>query len=211
MEGRGFIRAIKFEVEHESERLMWRDHSMRVKVAAILAGVLLSHAIAYSQDATLENIIVTNTRDDLLLYMNVNGAFTADMKKAVLSGVPASFSFFISLYRKRSFWLDERIAEINVTHTIKYNNLKKEFGVSRSWEKGRPVTTDSFEEARRLMSVIEGLKVVPLNQLRKGSQYQLKAKAELSKLTLPLYLHYVLFFVSLWDFETDWYTIDFTY
>ena len=36
-------------------------------------------------------------------------------------------------------------------------------------------------------------------------------KAELEKVRLPLYLHYVLFFVSLWDFETDWFTIDFIY
>jgi len=39
----------------------------------------------------------------------------------------------------------------------------------------------------------------------------LRVKAELEKVRLPLYLHYVLFFVSLWDFETDWYTVDFIY
>ena len=61
------------------------------------------------------------------------------------------------------------------------------------------------------MAEIDRLKVVPLNQLEKGRQYQLRAKAQLDKLTLPLYLHYVLFFVSLWDFETDWYTIDFIF
>jgi hypothetical protein len=55
------------------------------------------------------------------------------------------------------------------------------------------------------------LSIVPLAQLQKGQQYQVRAKAKLSKLTLPFYLHYVLFFVSLWDFETDWYTIDFIY
>lgn len=169
------------------------------------------HQPAFSKEATLTNIIVTNTRDDLLLYLDVKGAFTAEMEKAILNGVPASFSFIVSLYRTRSFWMNEKIAELNVTHTVKYNNLKKEFVVSRSWEKGKPATTDSFSEVQRLMSVIEGLKVVPLTQLEKGSLYQLKAKAELSKMTLPLYLHYVFFFVSLWDFETDWSTIAFTY
>jgi hypothetical protein len=58
---------------------------------------------------------------------------------------------------------------------------------------------------------VDGLKIVPLSRLEKGRQYQVQAKAQLSKLTLPLYLHYVFFFVSLWDFETDWYTIDFIY
>jgi len=61
------------------------------------------------------------------------------------------------------------------------------------------------------MTEIDGLKVVPLSNLEKDKRYQLRAKAELSKRTLPFYLHYVLFFVSLWDFETDWYAIDFTY
>jgi hypothetical protein len=61
------------------------------------------------------------------------------------------------------------------------------------------------------MAEIDSLKIVPLWKLEKGGKYQIRAKAELSKLTLPFYLHYILFFVSLWDFETDWYTIDFIY
>jgi hypothetical protein len=61
------------------------------------------------------------------------------------------------------------------------------------------------------MTTIDSLKIVPLQQLVKGSQYQIRTKAELSKLKLPFYLHHVLFFLSLWDFRTDWYTIDFIF
>ncbi len=179
--------------------------------ATAIISLLLFHQTTFASEAVLANMVVTNTRDDLLLYLDVKGAFTAEMEKAILNGVPASFSFFISLYRTRTFWMNEKITEINVTHTVKYNNLKKEFVITRSWDKGKPAITDSFAEVQRLMSVIEGLKVVPLKQLEKGSQYQVKAKAELSKMTLPLYLHYVFFFVSLWDFETDWSAISFSY
>ncbi len=182
------------------------------KICITLVGILLLvQNPAFAQDARLTNIIVSNTRDDLLLYLSVEGAFREKMKKAVLSGVPATFSFFITLYRDRNLWLDKKIADIKITHTIKYNNLKKEFIIKRSWKSGKPVTTQSFEEARKLMSEIDSLKIVPLSKLEKGRKYQIRAKAELSKLTLPFYLHYVLFFVSLWDFETDWYTIDFIY
>lgn len=83
--------------------------------------------------------------------------------------------------------------------------------MNRSWENNEPQVTTSFEEAQRWMAEIASLKITPLTALEKGRQYQIRAKAKLSKLTLPFYLHYVLFFVSLWDFETDWYTIDFTY
>jgi len=164
-----------------------------------------------AQDATLSNVIVTNTRDDLLVYLKVEGAFREKMKQAILSGVPTTFSFLITLSKVRSIWKDKTIADLKVFHTIKYNNLKKEFVVTRSWENGNPYLTQSFEEAQKHMAEIDGLKVVSLNKLEKGRRYQLGAKAELNKLTLPFHLHYVLFFVSLWDFETDWYTVDFIY
>jgi len=164
-----------------------------------------------AQDATLTNIEVNNTRDDLLLYLEVEGAFRENMGKAIMNGVPASFSFYVILYQDRDFWMDEKITEIDVTHTIKYNNIKKEYTVNRSWEEGNPVVTKSFEEAKKLMSEIKGMHIISLSKLIKGSQYQIKAKAELSKIQLNLYLHYVFFFTSLWDFETGWYTVDFKY
>lgn len=172
---------------------------------------LFIHHAALAEDAVLSNIIVTNTRDDLLVYLSVEGAFREKMKKAILSGVPATFSFFVGLYQARSLWMDKGVTDIKVTHTIKYDNLKKEFTVSRSWENSKPIITKSFEEARKLMADVDGIKIVPLKWLEKGRRYQIRAKAELSNITLPFYLHYVLFFVSLWDFETDWYTIDFIY
>ncbi|WP_319405812.1 DUF4390 domain-containing protein [uncultured Desulfosarcina sp.] len=169
------------------------------------------HGIAMAKDASLTNIIVTNTRDDLLVYLSVEGAFTQKMEDAVKNGVPASFTFFINLYRTRSMWLDKKMADLTITHTIKYNSLKKEYAVSRSWDSNSPVILQSFDAAKKLMTEIDSLKVIPLGLLERGKQYQIQAKAKLSRVTLPYYLHYVLFFLSLWDFETDWYTIDFIY
>jgi len=173
--------------------------------------IFMQPPLAYGQDARLKNIIVTNTRDDLLIYLTVDGAFTEKMETAVSSGVPATFSFFVNLYQARSLWYDREIVEIKITHAIKYDNLKKEYSIHRSWDDDPPKIVKSFVEAKKLMAEIDSLKVVPLSRLEKGKRYQIRTKAQLSKLTLPFYLHYVLIFVSLWDFETDWYTIDFIY
>jgi len=165
----------------------------RKTVVILVALFFVLQSTAFAEDAVLTNIIVTNTRDDLLVYLSVKGAFREEMEKAILSGVPATFSFFVDLYLVRNFWLDRKITDLKLTHTIKYDNFH------------------SFKEARKLMSEVDGIKVVPLKWLEAGKQYQIRSKAELSEITLPFYLHYVLFFVSLWDFETDWYTIDFIY
>lgn len=193
-----------------------KKHTRRNSLTTLTAAVIMSLIFLVqipcaAQDATLSNIIVTNTNKDLLVYLNVEGAFREQTVNAIMSGVPASFSFFVILYQKRSMWFDKAIANIEIINSIKYNNLKKVFIVERSWENGKIRTAQSLQEAQKLMSDVDGLKIILLNKLEKGKQYQVKAKAQLSKLTLPFYLHYVLFFVSLWDFETDWYTIDFIY
>jgi hypothetical protein len=183
----------------------------QIACTLVLGLLFLCGDTVFAQEAILTNITVSNTRDDLLLYLNLEGAFSGKLKKAILRGVPATFSFLAKLNRVRNMWFNPVIADIKVIHTIKYDNLKKEFIVRRSWRNNKPEVTKSFSEAQKWMSEVNNLKIIPLGQLKKGQQYQLRTKAEVSKQTLPLYLHYVLFFISLWDIETDWYSIDFIY
>jgi hypothetical protein len=159
----------------------------------------------------LSNITISNTNEDLLLHLKLDGSFSEAIRQPILDGTPISFAFRIQLSQVRDFWLDRKIADITVIHTIKFNNLKKEFTVRRSWTGNEAEVTPSFEEAQRWMNQIESLKIIPLNRIEKGSRYELRTKAEVSKKTLPLNLHHVLFFVSFWDEQTDWYIIDFSY
>ena len=80
---------------------------------------MIQPVMVYAQDAKLKNIIVTNTRDDLLIYLTVEGAFRENMETAISSGVPTTFSFFVNLYRTRSFWFNKNISELEILHTIK--------------------------------------------------------------------------------------------
>jgi hypothetical protein len=103
---------------------------------------LVGHGAVFAQETSLANITVSNTRDDLLLYLNLEGAFSEELNKEILSGVPAAFAFLAKLNRVRDMWLDRTIADITVTHIIKYNNLKKEFIVRRSWRNHEPEVTN---------------------------------------------------------------------
>lgn len=161
--------------------------------------------------ANIENIKLANTRDDLLTYFHVKQAFNPKISQAVLNGIPTNFSFYITLYQTGESWFDKKISDIQIKSTLKYNPLKKEFSVLRPWKNKKPVITQSFEKAKSLMTEIDNLSIIPLNQLVKGDKYQLRIKARLDKVTLPLSLHYVFFFVSFWDVETNWYLINFTY
>ena len=159
----------------------------------------------------LSNIAVSNTNDDLFLHLNLVGSFSDAVRQNVLAGKTTSFAFRIQLSRVQDFWLDQKIADLTVIHTIKFDAVKKEFTVRRSWTGYEAETTPSFEEAQRWMNQIEGLKIVALSRMEKGARYELQAKAEVSKKNLPLNLHHILFFVSFWDEQTDWYIIEFVF
>ena len=162
-------------------------------------------------EATLSDIIVTNTQEDLLVFFDIQGCFTREMEEAILNGIPTTFTIIIRLYKTRTLWFDGSISSLKLEHTIKYDSLKNEFRVSRSEDNHNELVFKEFEKAKKAMAEISNIEVVPLKELQRKSKYQLRVKAELEKVRLPLYLHYVLFFVTLWDFETDWYTVDFTY
>jgi Domain of unknown function (DUF4390) len=179
----------------------------------IIWGMLWFPMISFAGDdnAVLSSIKLANTRDDLLTYFEVKNAFTDKINQAVKNGIPTTFSFYVALYKIGNSLLDKEIADIQIKSTIKYNSLKEEFSISRPWKDEKPSVTKSFEEAKSWMTEVDNLRVIPLENLIKGDKYQIRIKAELDKVTLPLSLHYVLFFVSFWDFETDWYVINFTY
>lgn len=184
----------------------------KLKAAILVTFLFFTFADpSFARDAMVANVRLNNTRDHLLIYLNIEGAFTKEMEKAILSGVPASFTYYIQCHRLRDFWFDQELKDIKTIHTIRYDNLKKEFYITRAWENSAPFSTKSFNEAKLFMTQISGLELIKLEKLDKGAHYQILTKAELGKITLPFYLHYVLFFVSMWDFETDWHSTVFIY
>jgi hypothetical protein len=173
--------------------------------------LMLPLQAAAAAPPALSNITVLNTDEDLLLYLRLEGAFSEKIKSQVLEGTPTTFAFSIRLERVRDLWLDQKIADLHVEHTIRYDRVKKEFTVRRSWKGNEAETTTSFDEAQLWMSQVDSLTIAPLNRMQRGSQYELITKAEISRRSLPAGLHYALFFMSFWEEETDWYIINFTY
>jgi hypothetical protein len=183
------------------------------KTITCLLIILMLHVAptASAQQAYLSDIVVTNTRDHLLLYFTVNGCFTPEMNAAIESGIETTFTFFVRLYEKRRLLWSRKVADIVIHHRIKYDNLKGTYEIKLSEENGKQVTVDNFAQAKKLMAEVVALKVAPMDQMTKGKPYQVQMMAQLDKIKLPFYLHHVLFFLSLWDFATDWYAVDFKY
>ncbi len=175
-----------------------------LKLLFLFLILFLLRSQTFASGAELTNIVVKKDREDLLVDLRIKGVFTNEMKKALLSGIPVSFTFIIILYKVNDFWFNKKVASITTSHKIQYDALKNEYRITRSWEKAGPLVVKNFDKAFLLMSEIGSLKITPFKRLKKGENYQLRVKSELNEKKFP-------FAGFPWEFETDWYTINFIY
>lgn len=159
---------------------------------------------SYSRDARITDILVTNNAGQVTVYARVMNCFTKKMESAILAGVPTTFTFLLELHQERENWFDKKIAGTVVKKTIKYDNVKKIFYVSSTRAQQSSGFQD-LENAKKAMAELNGAAVAPIKDLKRSKSYYIKIKAKLDEMRLPMHMEYVLFFVSLWDFETDWY------
>lgn len=159
---------------------------------------------ATGNEAVIKDVLITQSIDYIQLYAKVNNAISKDMEAAILAGVPVTITFLVDLYQERSAWFDRKAAGTVIKQTIQYNSVKKTFYV---WLLNRqePEGFQDFESAKRTLTELNGVVVAPVRQLQKNRPTYIAIKAKLDKVRLPLGMEYIFFFVSLWDFETDWY------
>ena len=160
--------------------------------------------------ADIVDIEVTKKSGNLEVSFSIENCFTPEMEEAIQSGVPATFRIHLILEKTGFHLFGSKLLDNTLEHSIRYDRLKNQYMVQIPEHIESMRITDDLDEAKCWMSTIERLPVIPLWRLEKGRTYQLNVKAELSKFQLPFFLRYVLFFVSLWDFETSWQNVTFS-
>ena len=172
-------------------------------ILIILVTAVYPLSIAQGKEAFIEGLHISRGKGNLSISFSVENCFNKKMEDAIQAGIPTSFNFFVKLRKKRPLIWDNKITSHRFRHTIIYDNLKDNF---RIWleEKNEEMQVDDLEEAKRYMQRVEVFPVVRGRELKRGT-YELAIKAELDPVRLPLRLECILFFVSLWDFETKWY------
>ncbi len=190
------------------------QRSSLIFILCFTISLLLVHipSVSYGTEARIADFFITNNSKDILVYFRVKECFTKQMDEAILAGIPTTFTFLLELQQERALWFDSSLSRMEIKHTIKYDNVRNVFFVTFS-EQGAAshVEFKDFASAKRAMADINGIAIAPLKMLKRDSQYFIKVKAKLDKVRLPLHMEYVFFFVSMWDFETEWYRHGFVY
>lgn len=161
------------------------------------------------EDASIYDMAVMNSDQDLLLYFRIKDAFTEEMVKGIESGIPITFTFYISFFQNRTNLTKTKLVSFDFDHTLSYDTLKEEYRIQFDEDGERIVTVKSLEEAQKLMAEVNDLQITDLASLGTGHKYGVGAKVRLGKKILPLNFHYIIPFRNFWEFNTEWTEIEF--
>ena len=158
----------------------------------------------------IDGVALAKSDSILLLSAAVKDCFTKEMLEGVHNGISVTFRFKIRLERRRSWWLNQTVSSLGINHTLSYDPIRRDYQVDFA-EYDQPRVTRSLAEAERMMAELNKIELARLNQLPAGEKYALRIKATLVENTLPLSIHSLIPFYSIWNFETDWRLVEFSY
>lgn len=158
----------------------------------------------------VRDLVVANSNRDLLLYFQVGEIFRPDMEEGVLNGIPASLTFLVVLRELKDGQPGRPLAELTINHTLSYDALREAFRLNLS-EVPAVQTRTSLEQARKMLTEVNGVPVVGLDTLRPGGEYDLAVKVRLEGKSLPLSINYLAPFWKSGEHESVWHHVQFKY
>ncbi|MBI1875566.1 MAG: DUF4390 domain-containing protein [Acidobacteria bacterium] len=116
----------------------------------------------------------------VLVSFEMPSGFNADMKAAVHSGLPTTFTYEVELRRGLSFWFDRTITSATVTAGVQYDNLTRQHKLSLLIDgriEASNVTNDEGVVAKSLTS-FERLPLFNTTQLEPNGEYYIRVRLQ---------------------------------
>jgi Domain of unknown function (DUF4390) len=180
-------------------------------VMAALFG--LAHQVEAKERASIHVSAVEYDGRAYLVSFSLNGAFTEDMERAILAGIPTTFTYFFKIQHDVSVLADETIHAFQIVRTVRYDSIRQSFSIFLG-EKGSVTTAKTLSEAKAIMAIFNSIEIhVPIAP-SSGEGYYLMIRAQMEKVELPpaisrlFNFFFQSFLSSLWRFETQWTRID---
>ena len=139
--------------------------------------------------------------------------FGEEMREALRGGVPLTFSYRIRLTRKGSILGEKVVRRREIIHNLEFDPVKQLYMFKGEGYGGEPVvrTTKDEEEALGWLTGILDWRLYPLQRLERNVRYRVRVMATLRSVELPSVLGYLFFFTTIFNQETPWVQLDFTF
>ena len=149
-----------------------------VVVFMAVVGAAALGAMRQSEDPDLS--VAPIARDgQVLVSFELSDGLTAEVRDAIQSGLPTTFSYEVELRRGTSAWFDRTIAAVTITATVRFDNLTLRYQMSRAVdgrvEDARP--TEDSAAVSRWMTRFERMPLLRTSALEANAEYYVRVRA----------------------------------
>ena len=127
------------------------------------------------------------------------------VRRGLQEGVPLILEVDLDIERVRQFFPNSRVAELTQHYHLQYNAVSARY-VLRNDNSGQQESLGTIEGALELISEIRNLPVLDKSLIQRDRRYEASVRAKVDYGTVPFTLRLVMFWVSDWHRESDWYT-----
>ena len=161
----------------------------------------------------ITNLNLRQGESNVMLSAHLVTELGEEMRKALLGGVPLTFSYRIHLTSKGSILGEKIVRRREVFHNLEFDPVKQLYRFTGEGYGREPVvkTTRDEEEALGWLTGILDWPLYPLHKLKKNVRYRVRVMATLRSVELPSVLGYLFFFTNIFNQETSWVQLDFTF
>lgn len=125
--------------------------------------------------------------------------------RGVAEGVPLALELDLVVERVRRLLPNPKIAELTQRYHLQYNAVSARF-VLRNDNSGQQQSFGSLDEALEQLSDVHNVPVLDRALISPDRRYEASVRAKLDYGTVPWSLRVLMFWVSEWHRESDWYT-----
>jgi hypothetical protein len=180
--------------------------------AGLLAAVVVSSFLAAPAGADgLEGRFEVRSADlelqDGVYHLNVrlDLPVSDSVRRGLAEGVPLTLELDLDIERVRQLLPNSRVAELTQRYHVQYNAVSARY-ILRNDNSGQQESLGTIEAALEQLSEIHSLPVLDKTLLTPDRRYEASVRAKLDYGTVPFSLRVLMFWVSEWHRDSDWYT-----
>ena len=175
---------------------------MRIPVGRIGLLVFFASNVGAAELVELSPVL----RDTgISVSFRVAEAFDDDIESSVQSGLPVTFRYKVELKRNRRFWMNPTIAVREISATVTYDNLTRQYSLilEIDGEMDRTEVVADVQTMKHFMTSFDSLPLFELSLIQPNGQYYVRVKGVMKERNLFLFIP--------WDAGTNWAEAHFTY
>jgi hypothetical protein len=170
----------------------------------LLLGLLLSQPLL-AADFFITGIHIRKQENIYLLDAHVDYRFSDEALEALDNGVPLTLQLTIEIERKRKWWLDADVANLQQRYRLQFHPLSHQY-LLHNLNSGAFYAFQSLPAAIDAMGTLRDFPLLDAQLIEPDEKYEVLLQAELDIEALPSPLRPLAYITPAWRLNSDWYT-----